>query len=150
MHTNHPRHSRAHTLASSALSRGFTLLEMVIVLGIIAVLLGGSIALLSGIPNAARMQQVEADFRAIGSALQAYRINAGNYPTNSQGLQALVSAPEKSGKWVQVMDGLPNDPWGTPYSYKYPGTRKPGQFELISAGEDRQPGTDDDVSSQDR
>lgn len=150
MHTNQPRHPRAHTLSSSTLSRGFTLLEMVIVLGIIAVLLGGAISLLTSIPDAARMQQVEADFRAIGSGLRAYKINAGNYPTNQQGLQALVTAPEKSSRWTQVLDKLPNDPWGTAYSYKYPGSRKASEFELISAGPDRNPGTEDDVSSQDK
>jgi general secretion pathway protein G len=150
MHTNHPRHHRAHTLPFAAFSRGFTLLEMVIVLGIIAVLLGGAISLLKGIPRAAERQRVDADFNAIDSALRTYKINAGNYPTNSQGLQALVATPDKTSKWVQIMDKIPTDPWGTAYSYKFPGTKKPGEFELISAGPDQQPGTADDLSSQEK
>ncbi len=123
---------------------------MVIVLGIIAVLLGSAIGLLKGIPDAAAMQRVEGDFRAISSAIQAYKMNAGSYPTNSQGLQALVSKPDKATRWIQIMDKLPTDPWGNAYSYKFPGTKKPAEFELISAGPDGKSGTDDDVSTQDK
>ena len=148
MHTNHPRHHRARTLPFTPLARGFTLLEMVIVLGIIAVLLGSAVSLLKGIPDAAAMQRVEGDFRVIDSAVRTYKLNAGSYPTNSQGLQVLVSAPEKSSRWVQIMDKLPTDPWGTAYTYKFPGTKKAGEFELMSAGPDSQPGTSDDLSSQ--
>lgn len=150
MKTNQPRHPRAHTLPYAALSRGFTLLEMVIVLGIIAVLLGSAIGLISRIPEAAKMQRVDGDFKAISSAVQTYKLNAGSYPTNSQGLEVLVSKPDKASRWVQIMDKLPTDPWGTAYSYKYPGTKKADQFELISAGPDKHPGTDDDLSSQDK
>ena len=136
-------------LRFAPLARGFTLLEMVIVLGIIAVLLGSAISLISRLPDAGKMQRVDNDFKAISSALKAYKINAGNYPSNSQGLNALVSAPDKaSAKWVQVMDKLPKDPWGTAYSYKYPGSKRASEFELISAGPDQQPGTSDDLSSQ--
>lgn len=147
----HPRDNRARTLPLTPIAGGFTLLEMVIVLGIIGVLLGGAISLLTGIPRAAEMQRVTADFGAIGSALRTYKLNGGIYPSNSQGLAALVTPPasaEKSVKWVQLMDKLPTDPWGTAYSYKFPGTRKASEFELISAGPDRQPGSPDDLSSQ--
>lgn len=128
---------------------GFTLLEMVIVLGIIGVLLGGAISLISRIPEAAKVQRVDADFKSIGSALRAYKINSGNYPGSSQGLEVLVTPPEKGkSKWVQLMDKLPTDPWGNAYTYKFPGTKRADEFELISAGTDRQPGTGDDLSSQ--
>lgn len=146
MKTTHPRHPRAHTLPS----RGFTLLEMVIVLGIIAILLGSAISLLKGLPRVAENQRVESDFRAISSALQAYKVSAGTYPTNAQGLQALVSAPEHASRWVKIMDKLPTDPWGSAYTYKFPGTKKAGEFEVISIGPDQEPGTSDDLSSQDK
>lgn len=123
---------------------------MVIVLGIIGILLGGAISLISRLPEAAKVQRVDADFKAIGAALRTYKINAGTYPNPSRGLEALVSAPPgaaKSPRWVQMMEKLPTDPWGTPYIYKFPATKRPGDFELISAGEDRQPGTPDDLSS---
>jgi general secretion pathway protein G len=96
------------------------------------------------------MQRAETDFKDIGSALRTYKLNAGNYPTNSQGLQALVSAPEKSSRWVQIMDKVPVDPWGSAYGYKVPGIKKPTEFELTSAGPDQKPGTEDDLSSQDK
>ena len=98
------------------LAAGFTLLEMVIVLGIIAVLLGGSIALIGGIGDGAKLQRVTADFNSIGASLKTYKINAGNYPTTQQGLQALITRPSSAPqpkKWIQVLKKLPPDPCGS-------------------------------------
>ncbi|MCW1915440.1 type II secretion system major pseudopilin GspG [Luteolibacter sp. GHJ8] len=131
---------------------GFTLLEMVIVLGIIAVLLGGSIALIGGIGDGAKLQRVDADFNAIGSSLKTYKLNAGNYPTQQQGLEALVTKPSSTPvprRWTKIADRVPTDPWNQPYGYKFPGTKDPSEFELFSLGKDGQAGTDDDLSSQD-
>ena len=133
-------------------SAGFTLLEMVIVLGIIAVLLGGSIALMGGIGDGAKLQRVTADFNAIGSSLKTYKINAGNYPTTQQGLSALVTKPTSTPvpkRWVSVLKKLPLDPWNNEYGYKFPGKKDPSEFELISKGKDGIDGTEDDLSSQD-
>ncbi len=134
------------------LRSGFTLLEMVIVLGIIAVLLGGSIALIGGLGDSAKMQRVSSDFVAIGSALEGYKLNAGNYPTTQQGLKALVEKPTSSPqprRWVQVSKSVPIDPWGNEYRYQFPGSKNASQFEIISNGPDGRPNTDDDISSQD-
>ena len=131
---------------------GFTLLEMVIVLGIIAVLLGGSIALIGGIGDGAKLQRVDADFNAIGSSLKTYKLNAGNYPTQQQGLEALVTKPSSTPvprRWTKIADRVPTDPWNNPYGYKFPGTKDPSEFELFSMGKDGQAGTEDDLSSQD-
>lgn len=131
---------------------GFTLLEMVIVLGIIAVLLGGSIALIGGIGEGAKLQRVDADFNAIGSSLKTYKLNAGNYPTQQQGLEALVTKPSSTPvprRWAKIADKIPTDPWMQPYGYKFPGTKDPSEFELFSLGKDGQAGTEDDLSSQD-
>ena len=131
---------------------GFTLLEMVIVLGIIAVLLGGSIALIGGIGDGAKLQRVDADFNAIGSPLKTYKLNAGNYPTQQQGLEALVTKPSSTPvprRWTKIADRVPTDPWNNPYGYKFPGTKDPSEFELFSMGKDGQAGTEDDLSSQD-
>jgi general secretion pathway protein G len=131
---------------------GFTLLEMVIVLGIIAVLLGGSIALIGGIGEGAKLQRVDGDFNAISSSLKTYKLNAGNYPTQQQGLEALVTKPSSTPvprRWVKIADKVPTDPWNNPYGYKFPGTKDPSEFELFSMGKDGQAGTDDDLSSQD-
>ncbi len=131
---------------------GFTLLEMVIVLGIIAVLLGGSIALIGGIGEGAKLQRVDADFNSLGSALKTYKLNAGNYPTQQQGLEALVTKPSSTPvprRWTKIADKVPTDPWNNPYGYKFPGTKDPSEFEIFSTGKDGQAGTEDDLSSQD-
>jgi general secretion pathway protein G len=131
---------------------GFTLLEMVIVLGIIAVLLGGSIALIGGLGEGAKVQRVEGDFNAIGAALKTYKLNAGTYPTTQQGLAALMVKPASTPvprRWAKLLDAVPTDPWGAEYVYRFPGSKDASEYELISKGKDGQLGTDDDFSSQD-
>jgi len=132
--------------------KGFSLLEIMIVLGIIAILMGGAIALIGGVGEGAKLQQVTADFQALGSALKMYKINAGQYPTTAQGLQALVEKPTSTPvpkRWVQISKSVPKDPWGNPYGYKFPGSKNKSEFELISKGKDGTEGTEDDLSSQD-
>ena len=131
---------------------GFTLLEMVIVLGIIAMILGGAIFAMRGIGDAAKLRQVEADFKSFESALAMYKLNAGSYPTTQQGLKALVEKPTSTPvprRWVQVMSKVPDDPWDSPYGYRFPGKKRANQFELISKGPDGIDNTPDDLSSQD-
>lgn len=145
MKTNHP---------NSSLRRrsGFTLLEMVIVLGIIAMILGGAIFAMKGIGDAAKLRQVESDFKSFESALAMYKLNAGSFPTTQQGLKALKDKPSSTPvprRWVQVMSKLPPDPWGTEYGYRFPGKKRASEFEMFSKGPDGQEGTQDDLSSQD-
>jgi general secretion pathway protein G len=131
---------------------GFTLLEMVIVLGIIAMILGGAIFAMRGIGDAAKLRQVEADFSSLASALEMYKLNAGQYPTTPQGLKALQDKPTSTPvprRWVQVMPKIPNDPWASPYGYRFPGKKRANDFELISKGPDGMENTQDDLSSQD-
>ena len=143
MKTNRP--NRFH------LKSGFTLLKMVIVLGIIAMILGGSIYAMKNIGNAAKLKQVDADSKAFDSSLRMYKLNAGNYPTTQQGLQALVERPTSAPvpkRWVKVVDRINKDPWGNDYGYKFPGRKNASEFEIISKGPDGQEGTEDDISSQ--
>ena len=136
----------------SRVAAGFTLLEMVIVLGIIAVLLGGSITYLAKLPDGAKLSRVDQDFLAIGNALKTYKINAGSYPTTAQGLKALVEKPDGSpqpARWTQVMKKVPTDPWGNDYGYLFPGRKDPSEFEIISKGKDGVEGGEQDFSSQD-
>lgn len=131
---------------------GFTLLEMVIVLGIIAMILGGAIFAMKGIGDAAKLRQAEADFKSLESALQMYKLNAGQFPTTSQGLKALQDKPTTTPvprRWVQVMNKIPEDPWGSPYGYRFPGKKRASEPEIISKGPDLQENTQDDLSSQD-
>jgi general secretion pathway protein G len=133
-------------------SSGFTLLEMVIVLGIIAMILGGAIFAMRGIGDAAKLRQVESDFKSFESALAMYKLNAGNYPTTQQGLKALQEKPTSTPvprRWVQVMSKIPTDPWNSEYGYRFPGKKRANEYEMFSKGPDGLENTSDDLSSQD-
>jgi general secretion pathway protein G len=127
--------------------QGFTLLEIMIVVGIIVILLGLAISKL-GIPTGfAKQTAVRADVQAIGTQLQLYESMNGFYPSTEQGLQALVSQPQsdpRPTRWYQLFRELPKDPWGSDYIYRNPGLKNPGGYDLYSAGADRQPDTGDD------
>jgi general secretion pathway protein G len=131
---------------------GFTLLEMVIVLGIIAMILGGAIFAMRGISGSAKVSQTNADFKSLQNALDMYKLNAGNYPTTGQGLKALVEKPSsapKPARWSQIMKTESLDPWKNPYGYKFPGRKNANEPEIISKGKDGIEGNEDDLSSQD-
>ncbi|MFK7851343.1 MAG: type II secretion system major pseudopilin GspG [Akkermansiaceae bacterium] len=133
-------------------SQGFTLLEIVIVLGIIAVILGGSIAVVGKLGDGAKLQRVTSDFNTISSAISTYKLNAGTVPSTSQGLEALVNKPASTPvpkRWTQLATEVPLDPWQQPYQYRNPGKKDTSTFEIYSVGPDGQEGTEDDLSSQD-
>jgi len=142
-----PRPSRPQRPAA-----GFTLLEMVIVLGIIAMILGGAIFAMKGIGDGAKLSQTEADFKSIETALMSYKINAGTYPTTEQGLSALVTKPTSNPvprRYHPPMSKIPLDPWKQEYGYRFPGKKKATEPEIISKGTDGKEGTEDDLSNQD-
>lgn len=131
--------------------QGFTLLEMVIVLGIIGLIIGGAIGVMGKVGEGAAVQRVKGDFNSLGSVLKMYKINNGFYPSTAQGLKALVTRPGGTPvpkSWTALADSVPLDPWGQEYTYKFPGSKVATEFELISKGKDGQLGTDDDMSSQ--
>ena len=143
---------RYQNVIRGRVAAAFTLLEMVIVMGIIAVLLGGSITLITGIPEGTRSQRLESDFMAIGNALKTYQLRTGSYPSTAQGLKALVERPDglpEPTRWTQVMKKVPTDPWGNEYGYVFPGRKDPSEFEIISKGKDGTEGGEQDFSSQD-
>ena len=139
--------------SSSHLVRsGFTLLEMVIVLGIIAMIMGGAIFTMQRISDSGAITVVDGDFSSINNGLQSYKTNAGHYPAEQQGLKALVEKPTSTPRprrWTQIMDKVPRDPWDNEYVYKYPGSKDRSRPELISLGKDGLEGTEDDMSNQD-
>lgn len=121
-------------------SAGFTLLEMVIVLGIIAMIMGGAIFAMRGISSQAKPTQAKTDINSFLSALSLYKINKGRYPTTSEGLKSLVTA--------KAMTKLNQDPWDRDYVYRYPGSINKNEPEIISLGDDGQENTEDDINSQ--
>ena len=129
--------------------RGFTLVEILIVVTIIAVLAGGAWFMLKpdALIEGSKMQRVESDIQAIKAALGAYE--RGNYfkaPTEEQGLDALVTKPTTEpvpNTWIQAFEEVPLDPWGSPYQYRVPGKRSGGKYDLFSLGPNGQEDDDD-------
>ncbi len=125
---------------------GYTLFEIMLVLGIISILVGSAIYLLVGNVDAAREQRVDADIQAISTQLRTYELQNFTFPTTAQGLEALVKKPASEPvprRWRQLLESVPLDPWGTPYQYAYPGKRNPNGYDLYSLGADRVPSDDD-------
>jgi len=134
------------------LRKGFTLLEMVIVIGIIAVLLAVAAKNFIGAGTLAEVKKAEADMQTLTTAIESYKIMGGSYPSEAQGLKALEVRPSTAPKprsWTQQMKEVPTDPWGNAYTYKRSGSVLSNKPELITAGPDGIFGNEDDISSQD-
>jgi general secretion pathway protein G len=123
--------------------RGFTLIEIMVVVVILAVL--GALVVPKILENVdkARVTRAQSDIRAIQTALDVYRLDNVKYPTTEQGLQALVKQPAdptitnyRSGGYL---GSLPKDPWNRPYKYASPGTDG-RDYDITSFGRDGQPG----------
>jgi len=131
---------------------GFTLFEIMIVVGIIIVLAGATIFKIKGNLEVAKTIQVENDINAITTQLRTYDLFSMSLPTTEQGLEALVnkpSTPPVPRRWEQLMAKVPMDPWNTPYVYRNPGSRNPSGFDLFSLGPDKKEGTEDDIGNWD-
>ena len=125
---------------------GFTLIEIMLVVAIMTVLIGASIKYLVGNLDAARVARVEGDISSITTQLKTYEMENLYMPTTEQGLDALVIAPAsdpKPRRWRQLLQEVPNDPWGMPYQYRNPGIKNPKGFDLFSFGPDRKESEDD-------
>lgn len=82
------------------------------------------------------------------TGLAAYRLDTGNYPSPGQGLDALVNKPSGADDWRgPYLDAIPDDPWGNPYRYQFPGTRSNKGYDVWSVGPDRTDGTADDIGN---
>jgi general secretion pathway protein G len=143
--------SHRHPRRVSRRTGAYTLFEIMLVLGIIAVLVGSAIYLLVGNIDVARQSRVDADFQAISTQLRTYEMQNMRMPTTAQGLEALVRRPSTEPlprRWVQLMERVPLDPWGEPYLYRNPGKLNPQGFDLLSKGPDRTEGGGDDITNQ--
>lgn len=129
---------------------------MVLKSSITALLLmfGGNLAdaaPLDSLKAEAKKSQVLADFQSIRNALDMFKLIGGAYPTTAQGLKSLVEKPTAAPipkRWTMMMKSEPLDPWKNPYLYKFPGTKKADEPEILSSGPDGVKGTADDFSSQ--
>src|SRR5262245_25982438 len=121
---------------------GFTLVEVMVVVVIIGVLAALIVPRVLGRSDEARITAAKHDIAAIMQSLKLYRLDNGRFPTNDQGLQALVTKPERPpvpGNWKPYLDKLPKDPWGSAYQYLNPGVH--GEIDVFSLGAEGQAGT---------
>ena len=124
-------------------TRGFTLVEMLLVLVILATLAAIVIPKMAGRSQQAKVTAAATQISNFKSALDAYEVDTGAYPKGGN-LGELVSSSVQGWKGP-YMDKVPADPWGGNYTYDYPG--KHGTYDLMSPGPDGRAGTDDDVTS---
>lgn len=115
---------------------GFTLIEIMVVVVIIGLLATFILPNVAGRQDKAAETKARADIQQLASQLELYRLDNFNYPTTSQGLQALVTDPGTGGSWVGYLQKLPKDPWKNEYQYLYPGQKNPNGFDVWSWGAD--------------
>jgi general secretion pathway protein G len=120
--------------------RGFTLLELLVVMVIIGMLVGYVAPKFFSQIGKSEIKTARAQIDGFEKGLDQYRLDVGHYPSNEQGLDALNARPAGEAKWAgpYLKKKLPKDPWGHSYLYKYPGDH--GDFDLFSHGKDGQAG----------
>lgn len=130
--------------------KGFTLMEIILVVVIIGMLAVIVTQNMDGVMNKVRTKKAEAELSVLRDALINYETTATQYPTTAEGLEALV---EKPASWPEDVDykrfldrrSVPTDPWKNDYIYRCPGELNPDSFDLLCAGPDGTADTDDDI-----
>ena len=136
----HPLQAK-NNLRAKAKQRGFTLIELMVVLAIIGILAALVVPNVLNRADDARVTAARTDIGNLMQALKLYRLDNQRYPSAEQGLQALVVRPTAAPapiNWKPYLDKLPNDPWGRPYQYINPGIK--GEVDVLSFGADGQAG----------
>lgn len=142
-------------LARPQRQRGFTLVEIMVVVAILGILAALIVPKIIGRSDDARIVAARQDVATLVAALKLYRLDNQRYPTTDQGLKALVEKPTvdpvpNNWKTGGYLDKLPKDPWGNAYQYLQPGLH--GEIDIFSFGADGQPGgtgNDADIGSWD-
>jgi general secretion pathway protein G len=144
-HRNSPVRAIERRSRSQA-ARGFTLLELLVVMVIIGLLAGYVGPRLFSQIGKSETKAAKAQINALESALDQYRLDTGRYPSTEQGLTALMVKPANENRWAgpYLRKNIPDDPWGKPYLYKQPGEH--GEFDLFSYGKDGAPGGTGDAA----
>jgi general secretion pathway protein G len=142
-----PAFSRPHR---SFARGGFTLMEMLIVLSIIALLTAMVMYNLTGVTDTARKQKVQSDLLGFKEMLAAYQLESGALPTTEQGLKVLWARPTAEPipqHWRAMLESETLDPWQHSYQYRNPGKHNPDRYDVFSTGPDGQVDTADDIGN---
>ncbi len=134
------------------LGRGFTLVELLIVVTILGILVAMVVPRLAGRTEQARVARAEADVKGnIALALDLFELDIGRYPRTEEGLAALRAEPPDAENWRgPYLKQEPVDPWARPYEYAQPGQKNPQDYDLFSLGPDGVEGTSDDIGNWDQ
>ena len=132
-----PREAAAGVADLRDRQRGFTLLELLVVLAILGLLVGLVAPAALHQLGSAKEKIAHQSIERLASVLDMYKLDVGSYPTSAQGLQALLTRPQGVARWngpyVQG-NKVPDDPWGRPFQYRSPGQRPEHEFDLYSLG----------------
>ena len=127
----------------------FTLIELLLVMVILVVLASIVVPKMTGYSERARKSKAVTEIGSFKTALQAFEVDCGRFPTSDEGLKALLSPPPGVQNYKQggYMEEIPMDPWGNQYQYRCPGTRHPDGYDVFSMGPDGHEGGSDDIGN---
>lgn len=133
-------HCRAFALRRAPADRGFTLLELLVVMVIIGLLAGYVAPKFFSQVDKSEVKTAQAQIVAFDKAIASFRLDTGHFPSTDQGLEALTTRPANEPKWdgPYLDKRVPPDPWGNAYVYKFPGEHR--DYDLLSHGKDGRPG----------
>ena len=133
--------TKRHPSRRDPRARGFTLIEIIVAIAILAILTALIVPRVVGKVDDAAIARARSDVQALTTALSLYKLDNNYYPTTEQGLEALLDKPggqPEPANWKKYLDKLPKDPWGRPYQYISPGSH--GEIDVYSLGKDGQVG----------
>jgi general secretion pathway protein G len=145
--------TRSVRSTASFATRGFTLVELLLVLTILGILAAIVVPKFTGRTEQARITAAQSQIATFSTALDAFEIDNGYYPKGRNGLEELVVQPRNSQNWrgpYLSKSEIPLDPWNRPYVYECPGKQNPSAYDISSMGPDGREGNDDDITNWQR